>query len=64
MIRIINSLTDNENAISFRYPVSHRALGLTDYLEVVKRPIDLGTIRSNLKKNVYIYLEDFVTDVF
>ena len=64
MIRIINSLTDNENAINFRYPVSHRALGLTDYLEVVKRPIDLGTIRSNLKKNVYIYLEDFVTDVY
>lgn len=64
MIRIINSLTDNENAISFRHPVNHRALGLTDYLEVVKRPMDLGTIRSNLNRNLYIYLEDFVADVY
>lgn len=37
----------------FREPVDAVALGLTDYHDVIKNPMDLGTIRKNLKHGLY-----------
>ena len=37
----------------FREPVDAVALGLTDYHDVIKRPMDLGTVRKNLKQGFY-----------
>ena len=38
---------------TFNVPVDHIRFGLKDYLIVVKEPMDLGTIKTNLYANVY-----------
>ena len=39
------------------------ALGLIDYLAVVKTPMDLGTVKKKLKNNKYSYIEEFLNDI-
>mgnify|MGYP000132617731 CR=1 FL=1 len=50
-------------AASFLLPVDWRSLGLANYTEIVKRPMDLGTVEDNLLSNKYLTLEDFLTDL-
>ncbi len=47
----------------FAQPVDHVELGLTDYLDVVKKPMDLGTLKRNLKDQRYTYYYEFVQDM-
>ena len=47
----------------FNAPVDHVKLGLTTYLSVVKRPLDLGTIRNYLLDGKYEDPLDFFSDV-
>ena len=47
----------------FGYPVDPVALGLPDYYEVVKIPMDLGTISKKLTEGSYRDLHNFVVDV-
>jgi hypothetical protein len=48
LIRIIHKLIEDEASREFRQPVFYKALGLTDYRTIVRRPMDLGTIKKNL----------------
>ena len=41
-------------------PIKHNAL---DYLKVIKRPMDLGTVKKNLESNQYKTLKSFAEDV-
>jgi len=45
----------------FAKPVDPVMLGIADYLTIVKRPMDLGTVLSKL--NVYSNMDDFADDV-
>ncbi|KAI3755494.1 hypothetical protein L1987_55295 [Smallanthus sonchifolius] len=47
----------------FNKPVDAVALGLHDYHQIIKRPMDLGTVKSNLSKNLYSNPLGFATDV-
>ena len=47
----------------FREPVDHENMGLTDYLQVIKEPQDLGTISKKLERTQYMSPEDFARDV-
>ena len=47
----------------FGYPVDPVALGLPDYFDIVKNPIDLGTIKKKLDQGVYRDSNAFVDDV-
>ncbi|XP_024373200.1 uncharacterized protein [Physcomitrium patens] len=48
----------------FNKPVDPVKLGIPDYFEVVKRPMDLGTIRDRLEKGeVYNTVDDVFEDV-
>ena len=47
----------------FGQPVDPVALGLTDYYEIVKLPMDLGTIRKKLDLNSYRDLDTFRFDI-
>lgn len=47
----------------FRERVNWEEWGLYDYLQVVKVPMDLGTIRSKLAKNEYKKAAEFARDV-
>lgn len=46
----------------FAEPVDYVALGIPDYIEVIKRPMDLSTLKSNLLVGEYIFLHEFLKD--
>lgn len=43
--KILDELSTHEYAYIFAEPVDHEGLGLTDYLTIVKKPMDLSTVR-------------------
>ena len=51
-------------SVPFRSPVDPQALGIPDYFEIVKRPMDLGTIRNNLMSGKYSDPWQYVDDVW
>ena len=50
---MVSELKKNKNAELFLAPVDWKALGLTNYLAVIKKPMDLGTISSNIESGKY-----------
>ncbi len=55
---MIQALLDNSDSHEFRSPVDWKALGLVDYLSIVKYPMDLSTIKKKLLANCYSTVED------
>lgn len=51
-------------ASPFHYPVNPEELGLPDYFNVVKKPMDLSTIRTKLEEGKYINPMEFVDDMW
>lgn len=47
----------------FHNPVDPDRLCIPDYFEVVKDPIDFGTIKQRLNYNFYFSMEDVVDDI-
>ena len=47
----------------FRLPVDWQGMGLFDYPMIVKKPIDLGTIKKNIEDDKYETIEDVAKDV-
>jgi hypothetical protein len=59
----VEALMKMPGARDFSIPVDAAALGLHDYFDVVKNPMDLGTIKSKLMSQVYEDAHDFCDDV-
>jgi hypothetical protein len=47
----------------FKQPVEPEAEGVPDYLEKIKRPMDLGTIKAKMDNREYANEEQFLADV-
>ena len=47
----------------FREPVDPIANDLPDYFEIIKKPMDLGTVKEKMDKGEYADEEQFVADV-
>merc|ERR1712194_324554 len=60
---LLDDMTMNPFSEWFREPVDHENMGLTDYLQVIKEPQDLGTISEKLERTHYMSPEDFARDV-
>ena len=56
---VLKILQDHQHGWVFNSPVDPVELGLPDYFEVIKKPMDLGTIRKKLDNGVYTKLEEF-----
>lgn len=52
--RLLNTLWKHLNAWIFYEPVDHVKLGIPDYLDIIKTPMDFGTIKTNLHSNKYV----------
>lgn len=46
---IWQSLQDNNDSTEFRHPVDWKVMGLLDYPEIVKNPMDLSTVNRKLR---------------
>ncbi|GAX16081.1 E1A/CREB-binding protein [Fistulifera solaris] len=56
---VLRLLQSHQHAWVFNTPVDPVELGLPDYFEVIKKPMDLGTIRKKLENGVYQKIEEF-----
>ena len=66
LLQCLNLLTElgkHEEAGAFLQPVDWEALKLPDYPTIIKKPMDLGTIRSNITNGLYEDAYDFAEEV-
>lgn len=52
------------DSIPFRQPVDPQALGIPDYFDIIKKPMDLSTIKRKLDTGQYVDPWDYVDDVW
>ena len=60
---ILNALKQHSNFWIFEKPVDTVELGLPDYFDIIKKPMDLGTAQKKLDSGQYHSIEDFNCDV-
>ncbi|XP_030484819.2 transcription factor GTE9 isoform X1 [Cannabis sativa] len=60
---ILEDLMSHEFGWIFNQPVDPVALNILDYLTIITKPMDLGTIKSKLDKNDYYGVAEFAADV-
>ncbi|CAH1970957.1 unnamed protein product [Acanthoscelides obtectus] len=58
---LIDALWDCEDSIPFRAPVN--SVKYPDYHAVVKNPMDLGTVKMNLSRDMYAVPQEFCKDM-
>ncbi|CAA7047188.1 unnamed protein product [Microthlaspi erraticum] len=63
-LTVIKKIMKMEAADPFNVPVNPEALGIPDYFDIIKTPMDFGTICSNFEKGkIYMNSEDVYKDV-
>lgn len=62
-MEVLKGLQAHQHAWVFNTPVDPIELGLPDYFQVIKHPMDLGTVRKKLENGVYIKLDQFEAQV-
>ncbi|CAA0816337.1 Transcription factor GTE4 [Striga hermonthica] len=60
---LLQRLMKHKHGWVFNEPVDVKGLGLVDYYDIIKHPMDLGTIKSRLSQNWYRSPRDFAEDV-
>ncbi|GFP78644.1 transcription factor gte4 [Phtheirospermum japonicum] len=60
---LLQRLMKHKHSWVFNDPVDAKAMGLVDYHDIIKHPMDLGTIKTRLAQNWYKSPRDFAEDV-
>ncbi|CAJ1934276.1 unnamed protein product [Cylindrotheca closterium] len=63
MTKILNNLWSRTDSAPFREPVDWRGLELFDYPKVIKKMMDLGTIKRRLERNQYETAHQVAEDI-
>ena len=61
--KLMNMLWRTTHAWIFHEPVDPIKLDIEDYFDIIKRPMDFGTIKKKLNNNAYDGGKDFLEDV-
>lgn len=61
--KVVNAVWKHPQAHIFHRPVNPVELGIYDYFEKIKNPMDFSTIKKKLNDNAYINCAEFVADV-
>ncbi|CAD8138801.1 unnamed protein product [Paramecium octaurelia] len=61
--KIIALIWKAKGAYFFHKPVDQKEFHITDYFEIVKKPMDFGTIKNKLNVNAYKNFREFHTDM-
>ncbi|ESQ45962.1 hypothetical protein EUTSA_v10011031mg [Eutrema salsugineum] len=61
-LTLLRLLSGHEYGWIFDVPVDPVALNIPDYFTVISKPMDIGTIKSKLLKNVYSSGDEFAAD--
>jgi hypothetical protein len=62
--KLLQQLKKSPNAVYFLDPVDWKSLGLRDYPQIIKNPMDLGTMGSKLASNQYTSFADFQAEFY
>lgn len=62
-VTLVKSLISHSYGWVFSKPVDPVALNIPDYFTIISHPMDLGTIKSKLEKNLYSDIEEVAADV-
>jgi len=60
---ILKSLMSHPYSWVFSKPVDPVALNIPDYFTIISHPMDFGTIKTKLERNIYLGTEEFADDV-
>lgn len=60
---ILQQLKKHKSAYPFLQPVNPQIDGAYNYLDIIKEPMDLGTVEENLKKGEYQTATQFHGDI-
>mmetsp|Transcript_5898 Transcript_5898/g.8914 ORF Transcript_5898/g.8914 Transcript_5898/m.8914 type:complete len:215 (+) Transcript_5898:110-754(+) len=63
MGKLVNQIYSKADAEPFREAVDWKGLGLYDYPQIVKKPMDLGQIKRKIEKEEYATLHSAADDV-
>lgn len=63
IIAIINKVQARKGADWFSSPVDFEALGLIDYPQIVKKPMDLKTVREKIERHDYQTKQECAADI-
>jgi hypothetical protein len=61
--KLINMLWKVKGAYLFHKPVDPIELGIPDYLQIIKNPMDFSTIKRKLSNNLYTNFKQFTEDI-
>jgi hypothetical protein len=62
-LKVLDSLIALPCAAPFRQPVDFVSLGLVDYPAIIKKPMDLSTVRHKLESGQYMKYSELVNDI-
>lgn len=60
---VLKKVMTQKHSWIFNVPVDVKGLGLHDYLTIIKKPMDLGTIKQRLSASLYQHPDEFQADV-
>lgn len=60
---IIEYIESDKKCYDFLLPVDYVGLGLDDYPQFIKRPMDISTIKNAMNKEVYKTAQDVLDDI-
>jgi hypothetical protein len=60
---LIDAISQDPNAEPFLFPVAWKELELLDYPQIVKNPMDLGSVKSKLHANSYNSYEECFAEI-
>ncbi len=61
--QILISLSKEKEAENFQFPVNYKELKLIDYPTIIKKPMDLGTIKEKLQEGKYKSSKSCLDDI-
>lgn len=61
--KMFEEIEENPSSYEFRDPVPWKDLGLNDYPEIIKKPMDLSSCRKNLVKHKYKSYQELYSDI-
>mmetsp|Transcript_14635 Transcript_14635/g.40672 ORF Transcript_14635/g.40672 Transcript_14635/m.40672 type:complete len:215 (-) Transcript_14635:1522-2166(-) len=63
MSKVLQSMIQRSDTEPFRVPVDWKGMGLFDYPTLIKKPMDLGTVKRNINSRKYKTIPDAAEDI-
>jgi hypothetical protein len=62
-LKLVKTLATNKNGWPFSTPVDPIALGIPDYFQIIKTPMDLSTVEQKINNEQYNNIDELIRDV-